>query len=133
MSLPDETMNVSIGASQDRGSTSVTNEALATAGTVAVADQATSVAVAGATGGATKVAQLAASARPAIMRAVRGTLDRNCGIAAVPRAPEDGHQSRQARRDSPPGAVAKTGLSGDRTPCPSPIAAWIALRGGFTG
>jgi hypothetical protein len=126
-------MNVSIDSSQDRCSTSVTNEALATAGTAAIADQATAVAAAGAAGGATKVARLAAPEGPAIMRAVRGTLDRDCGIAAVLRPPEDGHQSRQARRDDPPGAVAKTGRPGGRTPCPSPIAAWIALRGGFTG
>jgi len=45
----------------------------------------------------------------AIMRAVRGALDRECGIAAVV---FDGHQSRSARQQVLPGAVAN-----DRRPC----------------
>jgi hypothetical protein len=126
-------MDVSIGRSQDRCGALVTHEALATEEPTVVAIKATFVATAGVAGGTTKVSPLAASAGPAIMRAVRGTLDRDCGIAAVLRPPEDGHQSRQARRDRPPGAVAKTRNPGGPRPTPSPIAAWIALRGGFAG
>ena len=127
-------MEGSTSRSHDSGGAGAAQETLATAEPAEVAVNATAVAVAGAAGGATKLVPLATTAGPAILRAVRGTLDRNCGIAAVTRPPEDGYQSRQARRDRPPGAVAKTarfGAAGRSSP--SPIAAWIALRGGFTG
>lgn len=126
-------MDVSTSGSQHRGRASVSHEALAVEEPAVVAAKATFVVTTGVAGGAMKVMPQAASAEPAIMRAVRGTLDRDCGIAAVSRTSGDGHQSRQARRDHPPGAVAKRGHSGTRAPSPSPIAAWIALRGGFTG
>jgi hypothetical protein len=127
-------MNVSIGGSQHRCGTLLDHEAQAAEGSAGVAVDATLAAAAGVAGSTTKVAPQAESAETAILRAVRGTLDRDCGIAAVLRAsPENGHQSRQARRDRPPGAVAKTWSPGSPTRTLSPIAAWIALRGGFKG
>lgn len=85
-----------------------------------------------------------ASEVPAILRAVRGTLDRDCGIAAVAPLADDGHQSRRARRVHPPGAVAKARDVQDESvlldgmqpfkanrhgsPVAWPTVAWIALR-----
>jgi hypothetical protein len=126
-------MDAPIGCSQHRCSTWVIDEGLATEEPAGVALDMTFAATAGVAGGMAEVTPQAACAEPAIMRAVRGTLDRDCGIAAVSRPAEDGHQSRQARRDRSPGAVAKTRNSGGGTPIPSPIVAWIALRGGYTG